>query len=310
MVLLSGCFILLIHLQEALLCSRGDKMTTLWRLYKKWFILGGVELLSNVLHHLTFSWCHGNQAGGENAMNQVKDSSWVPSCVCLKSRLSAVNRQSGAHWEFIGKPPVKRTVTISLVSAHCTDTPHSLFLSCGHTAERQVGVVLFSDLLVARYAGGCFGMFNDPMPLVWVVWLCLDVCARMSADTLDVHFFPSRYRAETERGLNRKHIIEGNKLIFLSSALSLMSPHHSEPCCSPVISLLYLPPSSFFPPLCLLHSLCTNLNLKDVSANSTWNLNRCFLFNTSMDVFENTSSILQTGMLLFSFFKDFFLEHL
>lgn len=94
-------------------------------------------------------------------MNQVKDSSWVPSCVCLKSRLSAVNRQSGAHWEFIGKPPVKRTVTISLVSAHCTDTPHSLFLSCGHTAERQVGVVLFSDLLVARYAGGCFGMFNE-----------------------------------------------------------------------------------------------------------------------------------------------------
>lgn len=60
-------------------------------------------------------------------MNQ--DSSWVLSCVCLKSILSAVNRQSGAPWEFIGRPPEKRTVTISLVSAHCTDTPHSLFLS-------------------------------------------------------------------------------------------------------------------------------------------------------------------------------------
>lgn len=183
----------------------------------------------------TFSWCHV-----KSSWRWECTECWALSCVCLKSILSAVNRQSGARWEFIGRPPVKRTVTISLVSAHCTDTPHSLFLSCGHTAERQVGVVLFSDSLVVSYAGGCFGVFNDPMPLTWVVWLCRDVCARVFADTLDVHFFPSSFRAETERGLNRKHIIEGNKQIFLSSALSLMSPHHSEPCCSPVISLLYL----------------------------------------------------------------------
>lgn len=89
-----------------------------------------------------------------------------------------------------------------------------------------------------------FDVFNDLQHQFIGMYMiaCVCVCCH------PLHIFsPDCSRAETERGLNRKHIIEGNKSIFLSSALSFTSPHHLKPHCTPVISFFYLLPSLFLP---------------------------------------------------------------
>lgn len=147
------------------------------------------------------------------------------SSFCLDRICSLENHPSCAYWEFTGKPLVKRT---NSDNEPCVCLPHTLFSSCRHTAESQVGVFLFTDLLLVCYTGcylACLMIMIQFMRLV-----CMSVNLCFCIDTPDTHL--SCCRAETERGLNRKHIIEGNKSIFLASASSFPSPCHSKPCCS------------------------------------------------------------------------------
>lgn len=173
---------------------------------------------------------------------------------CLDSVFSTENHQSSANWAFIGKSLVKRTDSdnkpcVCPLHRHAAQFVLELRAHCGATSGCS-SLLWFVGSLLCRLL---FAVFNDLTRLRRESCVCASMCAfACPLAPLTCTSFPPVCRAETERGLNRKHIIEGNKSVFLSSALSLMSPHHWESCCSPVISLFCL---FSFLPLCLLYSV-------------------------------------------------------
>lgn len=123
-----------------------------------------------------------------------------------------------------------------------------------------------------------FGIVDDPIRITTAVWVCGCACVEIPVNALLSLFC---CRAETERGLNRKHIIEGNfpslslSLSSLPSALSFVSPHHSQARCSWLISHFY--PFSSLPFLhwsCRLW-FCILLNLTVAFTTGALNQNSC-----------------------------------
>lgn len=92
-------------------------------------------------------------------------------------------------------------------------------------------------------------MFNDQF--MRVVCMRVNALVCMCVGTLVMHFFPSCCRAETERGLNRKHIIEGNKSIASPPLCPSHHPITQSPRCTPVISLFYLFSCPLFLAVCV-----------------------------------------------------------
>lgn len=121
------------------------------------------------------------------------------------------------------------------VSARCSHTLHSLFSSC----------VLPTEELNLPLGDSQLQFQMRPFKRSDLVFTC--VCC------VPFIFCSSCCRAETERGLNRKHIIEG-KLLFSPLpppvASSFTSPRHACSCRFPLISLPYAPVVPPPPPLC------------------------------------------------------------
>lgn len=121
--------------------------------------------------------------------------------------------------------------------AQCLPTAQTHGTVCSRAAstERSVKWVYFSlgDLLLVCHAG----LFDDQIPAI-TLCICVHLHVRW-LPLMSTSSFSSCCRAETERGLNRKHIIEGNTFFFFPLFLSAPLP---RPSChlitrSPAVSL-------------------------------------------------------------------------
>lgn len=147
-----------------------------------------------------------------------------------------MTRTEDGQWQWAQCRPTAHT--------HCTVCSRAVF--CQHAADCGEAESVFRWFAVA--VANALVEWSD-----WTLdTVCTVECVVWALVDSPLIFCSSCCRAETERGLNRKHIIEGKQVFFFLSppvASSFTWPRHACSCCFPLISLSYLPLMVSPPPL-------------------------------------------------------------